>query len=442
MKFKPHPYQQQVIQHIVGRRYVGAFLQMGLGKTACVLAALQELFAQQAIKRVLVIAPLRVAQHTWPAEFAKWDSPIRYAVACGSAKQRLAALAQDAPVTLINRENLPWLIEQGEWCWDMVVVDESTSFKNPASQRFKALRKVRKESLHRVVLLSGSPSPNGLEDLWSQVFLLDEGKRLETSVTKYRARYFDRDWSGYGWTPKPTSAAVVQSKIADICFSLQADDYLQMPELIENTITLPLPEPVRDVYAQMLEELIAELDNGTVIAPNAAAKINKLRQICNGFLYDTETGAVTDLHSAKLDTLADILEDNRDPLLLFYQFRRDEERLLQRFPFAVKLNGNAELEAWNRGEIRLMIAHPRSAGHGLNLQHGGNSLLWFGVDYDLDCWQQAIARLYRQGQQAQTVINHVLVVEHSIEQVILDVLRAKDGSQSALLNAIKLLKQE
>lgn len=461
MKYIPHDYQRFTIEQMVERKKLFAVLDMGLGKTSCTLSAIAQLIYDRfEVEKVLIIAPLFVADVTWEDERDKWDHlrPLRISKILGTEKQRIAGLNRNADVYTINRENVKWLIDyfvkKGRaWPFDMIVVDESSSFKSGSSQRFRALRKAT-AVVDRVVLLTGTPDPNGLMDLWSQTYLLDGGERLGKTLTEYRNRYFTPGRRNgnviYEWLPREGAKEAIFAKLSDVMISLTAADYLKMPERIDNVVKLRMPPEAKEQYERMEEECILELESGDVVAGNKAAVTNKLLQMANGAVYyeepeADEDGVVTgwqrkwvQIHEAKLDALEEIVEDYGQPLVVFYSFQHDFERLMARFakydPAVIR--SRKEIEAWNRGEVRLLFAHPASVGHGLNLQAGGSMAVWFGLPNNLEWYQQANARLYRQGQKRTVVITHLLM-EGTQDVAVMRGLKGKTLNQDELIAAVK-----
>lgn len=440
-----HAYQVRAVEWIRARPACALWLSMGMGKTAATLTAAADLLNEFEVSRVLVIAPLRVARTTWPDEARKWEhlAGLRVAVACGSAREREQAVESGADVVTINRENVPWLVERygRRWPFDMVVIDEASSFKAPQSKRFRALRKVRAQ-VSRVVQLTGTPASNGLADVWAPMFLLDQGERLERSYTRFRAAYFDSDYMGWNFTPKAGAREAIYTRCADLCLRLAAEDYLDLPPRIDNVLPVELPDPVAEMYATLERDFVLALGSGEIDAANAAVLAGKLLQLTNGAVYvvDPETGTrqASEIHDAKLDALQSVIDEAAgEPVLLAYAFQSDRDRILARFPRARVLDERAETVAqWNRGEIPLLLAHPASAGHGLNLQEGGRAAVWFGLPWSLELYAQFNARLHRQGQRGAVVVHHILA-RGTIDEVVMSVLHEKDAEQGALLDAMK-----
>lgn len=392
-----------------------------------------------------MVAPLRVAEDTWTKESAKWDhlQGLRVVRVLGSQAQRIRALETDADIYCINRENIPWLVKYygTDWPFDGVVLDELSSFKSPSSKRFKAMRKVRPLIKH-IVGLTGTPSPNGLIDLWAQIYLLDQGKRLGRTLTEYCNRYFNpgrrNGYVVYDWVPKDGAEDEIYRRISDICISMKACDYLKLPERVDVVRTVKLDDEAQTAYTEMEKEAVLELGPNEIVDAGTAAVVSgKLLQIANGAVYD-ENGKTHIIHESKLDTLEDVIEAvNGRPVLVFYAYQHDLERIIQRFPQARKLEGSAEIDAWNRGEIPILLAHPAGAGHGLNLQAGGNHIVWFGLTWSLELYQQANARIYRQGVKGERVTITHLVAEGTIDEDVMRVLDGKATRQDALLEAVK-----
>lgn len=439
------PYQQYAVDLIIRKPAVGLLLDMGMGKTAAALTAVKSLLYDYFdVQRVLVIAPLRVAETTWTEECREWDElqDLTVVPVLGTLKQRLTALQRPADLYTINRENVPWLAELygSRWPFDMVILDESSSFKNHASKRFRALKRVRSR-IHRIVELTGTPAPNGLMDLWSQIYLLDGGARLGQTISAYRRRWFIPA-GGYGhvvynYEPVTGAREEIYQAVSDICVSMKAKDYITLPPVLYNRVKVRLPENVKAGYKRLEKDLVLELGADTdIVASTAAVLSNKLLQMASGAVYD-ETGGVVEMHRAKLEALADIAEANAGrPALVFYWFRHDLERLQKAFPKARQLKSAADIRDWNDGKIPMMLVHPASAGHGLNLQKGGSLIVWFSMTWSLELYQQANKRLHRSGQQ-HTVIIHHLIAEGTIDEDVMKALQEKRKGQDGMLEAVK-----
>ena len=442
MKFIPHDYQQYAIDFIESHPTAAVLLDMGLGKTVITLTALNDLlFDCFEVSRVLVIAPLRVARNTWPQEIGKWEhlKHLRYSVVVGTEKERRDALRKQASLYIINRENVPWLVEKTDFTYDAIVIDELSSFKNWSSKRFKALMKVRPLA-KRVIGLTGTPSGNGLMDLFAEFKVLDMGQRLGRFITKYRQDYFKPDKRNgqvvFSYAPLPGAEERIYEKISDITISMKAADHLRMPELIESEYSVRMNEEEKKMYADMCEQLVLQLKGDEVTAANAGVLSGKLAQMANGAVY-ADDGAALHIHDRKLDALEDIVESmNGKPLLVAYWFRHDAERIEKRVP-CVRLDTDDAIARWNRGEIPVALIHPASAGHGLNLQSGGSTLVWFGITWSLEFYQQTVARLHRQGQSAKTVVVQHIIAKGTIDERILRALKRKDKTQAALIEAVK-----
>jgi SNF2 family DNA or RNA helicase len=438
-----HEYQHRAIAFIKSEKRCALYLDMGLGKTVSTLTAISDLLDGCAVRRVLIVAPLRVANSVWRQESAKWLhlAHLRVSVCTGSERERMAALMVTADAFVINRENIEWLVLYygKKWPFDCVVIDESDSFKNPSSKRFKALKRTLPDTTH-FILLSGTPSPNGLLDIWSQLYMIDFGERLGRTMGGYKSRFFECDFMGYKFTPRTGSADKIHGLIADKVLSMSSEDYLELPERIDLVETVQLPAKVLKQYKEFEASLFAELPSGEEVeAVTAAVLANKLLQWCNGAIYTDDLHNFEELHTAKLDALAEIIESNPDEnILIAYNYKSDLARLLTRFPVAVALDKNPNtITRWNDGGIKLLLAHPASAGHGINLQLGGCVAVWFGLTWSLGNYQQFNARLRRQGQQRPVRIIHI-VVNGCLDQRVMSVLADKGVVQSALLKALKL----
>ena len=422
---------------------------MGLGKTSITLSAIADLlFDSFEVHKVLVIAPLRVARDTWSAEIQKWDqlNGLIYSVAVGTEAERRAALNRKADIYIINRENVQWLIDQSKlpFDYDMVVVDELSSFKNHQSKRFKSLMQVRPK-VKRVVGLTGTPASNGLMDLWAEFKVIDMGKRLGRFISHYRQNYFIPDKMNgqivYSYRPRPGAEEAIYRQISDITISMKSTDHLKMPDLVSTEYKVYLSEDEQETYDEMKKQFVLDLPDGEISAANAAVLSGKLSQMANGAIYD-DNGGMVEIHSRKLDALEDIIESaNGKPLLVAYWYQHDLSRIMKRLherhiPFS-KLDSADSIRRWNSGEIPVALIHPASAGHGLNLQSGGNHIVWYGLTWSLELYSQTIARLWRQGQSEETVIVQHIVADGTIDEQILRALRAKDKTQSALISAVK-----
>ena len=446
MLYKPHDYQKRMIELILSQDAVGLFADMGMGKSVAALTAIEDLLYNQfEAERVLIIAPLRVAESTWPDEVAKWDhlKRIKIIPILGSEKNRIRALATKNKVYTINRENVVWLVDYmgKHWNFDTVIIDELSSFKSAKTRRFRALRKVR-PLIKRIYGLTGTPAPNSYLDLWPQIYLLDQGERLGKTITGYRERYFEPDKRNnmvvFSWRMKPGAKEAIEEKLQDLCVSLIAEDYLKMPERIDNIVTLQLPLATKAIYDKFEREMLMEMPE--IIAGNAAVLTGKLLQLANGAVYD-EAGIPRWIHDEKLEALGEILEANAGkPVLVFYSYRHDLSRIKLKYGGRM-LDKPEDVTQWNEGKIPLLLAHPASAGHGLNLQAGGNIIVWFGLPWSLELYQQANARLYRQGQTQAVVINH-LVAAGTMDEQVLRVLQKKGSGQAGLIEALKARIEE
>lgn len=452
MIFKPHNYQRYCIEKAITQKEIGLFLDMGLGKTSITLTAINELIYNRfEVSKVLVIAPKKVAELTWNTESEKWDHTkhLRIASVLGSEQKRLRALNSNADIYVINRENVSWLVNhyKNQWPFDMVVIDELSSFKNHQAKRFKDLKCVRPH-IKRIIGLTGTPSPNGLLDLWAQVYLLDQGERLHKRIGQYREQYFNRfqvDSSGWEkYIEKQDSNAVISEKLKDLCVSMSAEDYLDLPDLIVDPVWVQLDSKTKKQYKEMEQNLILQLPDGDISVTSSAALSNKLLQLCNGAIYDDDRD-VKEIHDCKINALLETIENlNGQPALLFYSFQHDKKRILNVLPKSLRvrdLKTIKDQQDWNNGEIDILLAHPASAGYGLNLQDGGNHMIWFGLNWSLELYQQAIKRLHRQGQR-QKVIVHQLLVKGGRDEDVSKVLDVKGDVQQALLDSLKARIEE
>ena len=449
MEFKPHDYQKYATEFIESHPIAAVILQMGLGKTVCTLTAIEHLMYDTfEVSKVLIVAPLRVAKVTWSDEIDKWDhlSHLTFSVAVGSEKERLSALKKKADLYMINRENLQWLIEKSglPFDYDMVVLDELSSFKSWQSKRFRAFMKVRPK-VQRVVGLTGTPSSNGLMDLFAEFKCLDMGERLGRFITQYRSAFFIPDRMNgqvvYSYKPRPFAEEEIYRRIGDITISMKALDHLKMPELIENRYPVYMDDGEKQQYESMKKDLILPyLENEAITAANAAALSGKLCQMANGAVYSDE-GSVVHIHDRKLDALEDIIEAAQGPILLCYWFKHDLERITKKLDELkveyARISSDGSIRMWNEGKFQVGLIHPASAGHGLNLQAGGNHIVWFGLTWSLELLEQSNARLWRQGQRAETVVVQYLVTAGTIDERILDAISKKEQDQNALIDAVK-----
>lgn len=496
MEFKAHAYQKKIIESMLDNKKLLAVVDMGLGKTVCTLTAIEELMYNCfEIKKALVIAPLKVIENTWPQELKKWDHLHHLRVQPIMDKNpsaRILQISSDADIYLINREKLEWLITScvamKHWDFDCIVIDESSMFKNHATKSFKALKVATKNAL-RVYELTGTPTPNGAADLWSQVYALDQGERLGNNITAFRNRWFIRGktpYTEFGWRPRLDAEKEIWDKVTDVSISMQAQDYLKMPERVDNIITLEMPKKISKIYKTLEREQIlklrrcteeleankkqitvlsdklkaAELNNNIqqiaqfkiemdklvshkIEASNKAVVLNKLLQFTSGAVYEDDH-KVVNIHDLKIEALTEIIKSNENkPILVFYNYKHERERLLQTFkklkPREIKTS--EDIEDWNRGDIKILLAHPASAGHGLNLQAGGNIIVWFSLTWSLELYQQANARLHRQGQKRTVIINHLLL-DGTVDKQVMQALRSKKLTQDSLIKAIELRMDE
>ena len=449
MRYKPHDYQKYAINFIKEHPIAAILLDMGMGKTSIVLAALNDLiFDRFEVSKVLIIAPLRVAKHTWSTEIQKWDQlkGLRYSIVVGTAAERRRALMVDADIYIINRENIPWLIEKSglPFDYDMVVIDELSSFKNWQAKRFRALMKVRPK-VKRIVGLTGTPSSNGLMDLFAEYKILDMGERLGRFISQYRLDYFVPDQMNgpvvYSYRLRPGADRRIYNRISDITISMKGTDHLKMPELVNSEYMVYMDEDERRKYEQMKHDLVVSLPGGEVTAANAASLSGKLTQMANGAVY-SDTGGIEKIHDRKLDALEDMIEAaNGKSLLVAYWYKHDLIRISRRLDARGvrygKLDTDKSICDWNAGRLEVGLIHPASAGHGLNLQSGGSTLVWFGMIWSLELYQQTIARLWRQGQESGTVVVQHILTAGTVDERIMKALSAKDATQTRLIDAVK-----
>lgn len=441
MKYSPHNYQEFSKEFIINHPICCLMLDMGLGKTIISLSALWDLLLDSFdIGKVLIIAPKRVAQDTWPKEIKKWShlEGLNFSLVMGSEKQRVEALNKKALIYIINRENVTWLVENYKWDFDTVVIDELSSFKSNKAQRFKALKAVRPK-VSRVIGLTGTPAPNSLIDIWPQMYLLDMGERLGRFIGGFRDRFFQADKRNreiiYSYKPREGSEEAIYNLISDICISMKAVDFLEMPELINNTIEVTMSGKEKKLYDDFKRDMIISVEGNELDAVNAAGLSNKLIQMANGAVYGEEK-KVVHIHDKKLDALEDLIEGaNGKPLLVAYWYKHDLARIKERFNVRC-IDNSEDIEEWNKGRVPVALIHPASAGHGLNLQEGGNTIVWFGLTWSLELYQQLNARLWRQGQKNTVVIHHI-VTKGTHDEDIIKALASKEASQSALIAAVK-----
>lgn len=441
MKYEPHEYQEYAKEFVVKQNVSALFLDCGLGKTVITLTAIWELLLDYfEVRKVLIIAPRRVCRDIWPSELQKWNhlKGIEISIVLGSERERITALNRRANVYVINRENVEWLVGHCRWDFDMVVIDELSSFKSHKAKRFKALKRVR-PMVRRIVGLTGTPAPNGLIDLWAEIGLLDMGQRLGRFIGGYRERFFVPDKRScemiFSYKPRQGAEEAIYELISDICISMKATDYLEMPECIYNRVEVTMNQKERKLYQQLERDMLIPFEEGDIDAVNAAGLSNKLMQMANGAVYD-ENGAVKHIHDRKLEVLEDLVEAaNGKPVLVAYWYKHDLERI-KKYVGAVELDTAEDMRKWNAGEIPVAVIHPASAGHGLNLQAGGSTLVWFGLTWSLELYQQMNARLWRQGQK-ETVVIHHLTAKGTLDERVMEALEKKDCGQSALVDAVK-----
>lgn len=445
MRFKPHEYQERAIAFVKDHPHCALFLDMGLGKTVSTLTAIRDLMDEADITKTLVIAPRKVAESTWGVEAEKWDhlKGLRVSKVMGTEKKRLEALEAKADIYVISRDNVVWLVDhyRNKPPYDCIVVDELTSFKSHQAKRFKALRKWT-ASVGRVVGLTGTPVPNSMLDLWAQIYTIDGGQRLGKFITHYRDTYFRAIPIGQVATKyelKPGADKVILERIGDICLTMQAKDYLTLPKCVEIDDFVELPSAVMDKYKSFERDqvlLYREAENsGTVIADGAASLMNKLSQFSNGAVYD-EQRAVHEIHAEKIERLKEIIETSDSPVLVFYQYQHDRDRILKAVKSAKQYDGDEDLRAWNRGEIQVLLAHPASTAYGLNMQHGGHVIVWFSTGWNLEQYQQANARLHRQGQQRPVVV-YRLMCRGTVDEVMARALNGKTSTQQMVIDILK-----
>lgn len=450
MKFKPHDYQRYTIQFIIDHPESAIFLGMGMGKTISTLTAINDLIRNRfETQKVLVIAPIRVARDTWPTEIKKWDHLAGLTVSpiTGTAKQREAAVNRRADIYTIGRENIPWLVKHhgNRWPYDMVIIDELSSFKNPQAKRFKALKKVRPK-IHRIVGLTGTPAPNSLLDIWAPFRLIDNGQRLGKYITHYRDQYFTPGRRNgtvvYNWNLRPGADQAIYDNIADITVSMRTTDYLQLPEATHQHITVQLPSKARKHIDALKRDLVLDLDDDTIDAANAATLSLKLQQLAGGAIYNEAGDDYITIHDEKIQELTELVDQAQgNTLLVCYWFKHERDRILDAIPGARVLDTAKDFHDWNNGDIPVALIHPASAGHGLNLQAGGHIMVWYTTPWSLELYEQANARLHRQGQTEPVSIIHIDTAD-SIDQTVHQALTRKDTTQQALITAVKAQLEE
>lgn len=435
-----HDYQNKALTFIKDKRKCALFLDMGLGKSVTTLTAASDMLEDFAVNKVLVIAPLRVANTVWKQEAEKWEhlKHLKIAIITGKPETRIAAIRSDSDIYVINREQVDWLFSiKWKTKWDMLIIDESSSFKNHQAKRFRALRKMIKH-FKSVVLLTGTPSPNGVGDLWAQMYLIDQGQRLGKTLTNFRSRFMHQpQYMGFGWLPNKGSDKQIQALIRDVCITMSSEDYLELPERIDLNEYIELPDKVRSQYKELEKEFLLTLESGDIEALSAATLAGKLLQMCNGAVYD-EDGEAHLIHDLKIKAIKEIIEDHpNENFLIAYNFRSDLVRLSKALPQGVSLSkSGVEVQKWNENKIKLLFAHPASAGHGLNLQAGGSNIIWFGLNWSLELYQQFNARLHRQGQDKPVKVIHI-VAKDGMDEKVMKALASKAKTQNDLLNYLK-----
>lgn len=433
-----HKCQVNALNIALLKKKCGLFLGMGIGKTVTSLTAASDFLDYFFVTKVLIIAPLRVANTVWKQESKKWEhlKDLKMVICTGTEPERLRTINSNADFYIINRENIPWLIEKCKWKWNMIIVDESTSFKSAKSKRFKALKRITKY-LKSIILLSGTPSPNGEMDLWSQLYLIDNGERLGRNITTFRQRFFTVDYMGYNYKINPGASDKIKELIKDVCVVMETEDYIDLPEMIPLTVEIELPAKAQKQYDEIEKNFLLELETVDITSPTAAGLGNKLLQICNGAIYDAEKNT-HEIHDEKISALKDIIEDNpNENFLIAYNFKSDLKRILKAFPKARVLSQDPkDQDDWNAGKIKMLLTHPASAGHGLNLQFGGNIIVWFGLNWSLELYQQFNKRIHRQGQVNTVRIIHI-VAKGCIDERLMLAVEAKAKTQKELMVYLK-----
>lgn len=448
MRFKPHDYQLYCIRRMMNEPRLGLFLNMGLGKTVISLTAVNEMiFYQNTASKVLVIAPKRVAETTWSDEKNKWDhlKHLRISKILGTNSARMKAAEADADIYLINRENVTWLVEnfRKNWKWDTVIIDELSSFKNHNSKRFKALKRMLPH-INRLYGLTGTPAANGLMDLWAQIYLLDEGKRLYKTIGQYRTRFFDPEkrnsYVVFSYKLKKGADKLIRERISDICISLKSDDYVELPECVYHTAEFDLSPKAKKAYIEMERESVLELADGEITAFNAGVLTNKLLQIASGSVYDKD-GNYHVIHEEKIEILKELIEEAVSPVLVFYNFTHERDMIQKFIDGAHVLEGESDLKEWNAGKIPVLLAHPASCGYGLNMQEGGHTVVWFSPTWNLEQYEQANARVNRQGQKEIVTISHI-IARGTVDEAVMRALSGKEKVQTTLLEELERKYQE
>ena len=442
VEFVPNSYQPPAVDFVCRTPGCMLAIEMGLGKTAITLTAIDRLLRSCEVQRVLVIAPKRVAQKTWPDEIEKWAHTrwINYAVAIGTEGARIKAVASGADVTIINRENVDWLVwhctKRKRWPYDMIVIDESSDFKNPGTARFKALRAARNAAA-RVVLLTGTPIGNSHLDLWAQLYLIDGGKRLGSTFGGFRDRYFTPGWNGWKWTPREGATKQIEDAIKDVVYVLRAEDWLDMPDCVRNREPVPLDARTLAAYKDMEKKALVELDGQVITAPGAQVVAGKLLQITAGLLYtpETETGWIA-VGDDKLRALRELVDVIKEPAVVVYRHRADAERIMAEFPGTMEVRQPGAIDKWNAGKVPILLLHPQSGGFGLNLQYGGRHMIWYGLTYSMIHHSQTVARVHRQGQ-TRAVLCHYLISPDTIDERVLAILDGKHKNLVEMLEAMK-----
>lgn len=437
-----HNYQNSLIAFAKFVNKCGLFVDMGLGKTVTTLTIILDFYNDFFIDRILIVAPLRVANTVWKQEALKWEhlKDLDIGICTGTATNRNLVIRKKHVITVINKENIPWLCENHKWIWDMVVIDESTGFKNPKAKRFKHIKNKMKY-VKSLILLTGTPTPNGLLDLWSQIFLIDSGERLGKNMTMYKSRFFKpTGYMGYQFKPLPGAEDKIKELIKDVCITMKSEDYLELPDKIDLYEYIEMPSNIKDQYEELEKEFILSLDSGIDIeAPSASGLHNKLLQFCNGAMYDTDK-KWHEIHNLKIEALKELIEENPgENFLIAYNYKSDLERLKKAFPKMVVLSKSGdELEEWNKGNIRMLACHPASAGHGLNAQYGGSILIWFGLNWSLELYQQLNKRLHRQGQTKPVRIIH-LIMKGGMDEKVMLAITSKAQTQDELIEYLKFI---